>query len=132
MPRASGCDSSAVAALALDGPRQLDARRHAEFAEDVAQVRLHGLQAEEQLRRDLGVRVAVDDELADLHLPRAERSQPVRPGRARPGAALDPFPEAAQLLLGGVPVGERAAFSERGGRALVLGHRAAWIAVRRE
>jgi aminoglycoside phosphotransferase (APT) family kinase protein len=32
--------TSVVTALALDGPRQLDARRHPELAEDVAQVRL--------------------------------------------------------------------------------------------
>ena len=59
---------SAVAARALDGARELDARRHAELAEDVAQVRLDGLEAEEQLGGDLGVRPAVDDQRGDLQL----------------------------------------------------------------
>src|SRR3954453_3114655 len=59
----SGC-----AGGALDGARQLDARGDVELAEDVAQVRLDRLGAEEELGGDLGVRPAIDDERGDLAL----------------------------------------------------------------
>ena len=53
--------SSGRAAGPLHGSRELDPRGDVEFAEDVAQVRLDRLEAEEQLGGDLGVRLAVDD-----------------------------------------------------------------------
>jgi hypothetical protein len=53
--------SSGRAVGPLHGSRELDPRGDVEFAEDVAQVRLDRLEAEEQLGGDLGVRLAVDD-----------------------------------------------------------------------
>src|SRR5947209_7059791 len=43
-----------------------------ELREDVAHVALHGLLADEELRRDVGVRHPVGEELEDLPLPRRE------------------------------------------------------------
>ena len=52
--------------------RQLEAARHAHFAEDVGQVPLHGIFAERELLRDLFVRVAGDDRRDDLLLARRD------------------------------------------------------------
>src|SRR5262249_53148677 len=65
-PRALLLDALAVGAL--HGARELDARRDADLAEDVAQVRLDRLLAEEQLGGDLRIRLAVDDEPGELEL----------------------------------------------------------------
>ena len=58
------------AALALDDARDIHARGGGELHEDVAQVRLDGLLAEEELGRDLAVGHAVGHELGDLALAR--------------------------------------------------------------
>ena len=57
----------------FDGARHLDPRRGRELAEDVAQVRLHRLLAQEQRGGDLLVRAPVGDELGDLALARGQR-----------------------------------------------------------
>ena len=56
----------------LDPSGQVDARGHVELAEHVAQVRLDGLEAQEQLVGDLLIRAAVDDEPGDLELTTGE------------------------------------------------------------
>ena len=58
----------ALAVGVLDRAGQLDARGHSDLAEDVAQVGLDRLLAEEQLGGDLGIRLAVDDEPRELEL----------------------------------------------------------------
>src|SRR4051794_2940707 len=85
---------------AFDGARELDTRAHAEFAEDVAQVRLDGLLTEEQRRGDLGVGLAVDDEAGELELARAERPDSRLVRLARPAAPVHGMAEFAQLALG--------------------------------
>src|SRR3954447_9756510 len=57
-----------VAFGALDGARELHSGRDVGFPEDVAQVRLDGLLAQEQLGCDLRVRLSVDDQARDLQL----------------------------------------------------------------
>ena len=57
---------------ALDRAGQLDARGDVELAEDVAQMGLDGLLAEEQLGRDLGIRLRVEDETRHLELALAQ------------------------------------------------------------
>ena len=88
--------SVAPAPLALDRPRDVDARRDAELVEDVADVRLDRLVAEEQRRRDLAVRQPIGDEAGDLELALRQRvdarCRPPPPARAarpalRAGAA---------------------------------------------
>ena len=60
-------------ALALHHARHLHPRAHVELAEDVAHVRLDGLDAQEQLGRDLRVGAAVGDERGDLGLAFGQR-----------------------------------------------------------
>ena len=69
-----------LAALALDGARDRDARGHLELEEDVAQVRLDRLLAEKEGRADLLVRQPVADERGDL----APRGRSATPARRRP------------------------------------------------
>ena len=57
-----------LAVGALHHARNLDARRDLELLEQVPEVRLDGLRAQEQLRGDLRVGLAVDDEPRDLEL----------------------------------------------------------------
>src|SRR3954469_8355087 len=83
----------------LDGAGELDPRRYAHLAEDVPQVGLDGLLAEEQLVRDLRVGLAVDHEHGELELAFGQRLER-RPGRpARPRALLNAMPELPQLPL---------------------------------
>src|SRR3954468_18485833 len=91
---------------ALDRAGDVDARRRAELGEDVAQVRLDGLLAEEQLRRDLPVGLAGGDERRDLALAPRQRVEAAaaragRPSRLRPRAELPQLPP----RLGAVAVG---------------------------
>jgi hypothetical protein len=58
---------------ALHGARHFYARSDAELAECVAQVSLDRLRAEEELRGDLRIGLAVDDESCDLKLAPGER-----------------------------------------------------------
>ena len=53
---------------AFDGAGEGDARRDVQLFEDMAQVSLDRLLAQEQLGGDLGVRATVDDEPRDLQL----------------------------------------------------------------
>ena len=79
----------------LDGTCQLDACRDADLAEDVAQVRLDRLLAEEQLGGDLGIGFAVDDEPRDLELACGQRFEPVAsvlPGARAPVDAVAELP----------------------------------------
>src|SRR3954467_1018408 len=110
-----------VAGLALDRACQLDARGDVELAEDVAQVRLDRLEAEEQLGGDLGVRPAIDDERGDLALALGQRVDAGAVGAALARAAVHGTPELAQLALGGVAQARRAAPVERRRRVLELG-----------
>src|SRR5215213_6598284 len=82
-------------------------------------MRLDGLEAEKQLRRDLGIGPAVDDERSDLALTTRQRLESHTAGR-RPAAAVDPVADPAQLLLGGVAVTPGAAGLEHRRRQLKL------------
>ena len=91
------------------------------LAEDVAQVGLDRLLAEEQLRGDLGIRLAVDNEPCHLELAFGQRLDAGPVGLARPRATVDAMAKLSQLLFRFVPVAQRAARLERAGRALQLG-----------
>src|SRR6266542_2240884 len=98
----------ALAPIALDGPRHLDAGGNAELEEDVTHVRLDGLGAEEERRGDLAVRLAVGRHGRDLELAfRQRRDAAVARGR-RP-AWLDTRPQLAQLAAHLVAHADRAA-----------------------
>ena len=93
----------------LDHMCELDARRDADLAEDVAQMRLDGLLAEEQFRCDLKVVFAVEDEPCHLELALGQRvdARPVTRACAR--APMGAVAELPELSLGTVAVPERAA-----------------------
>jgi putative flavoprotein involved in K+ transport len=76
----------------LDGSRDVNPRARVELAEHVADVRLDGLRAEEQLARDLAVGPAVDDQPSDLELARGERRDAGLVEVSRPRPAMDPLP----------------------------------------
>src|SRR4051812_38970831 len=95
-----GGTSETVAFRAFDGPCEVHARGDVGFPEDVAQVRLDRLLAEEQLRCDLGVRLSVDDQARDLQLTRGQSFEPGRAVFARCCPAVDAVAELAQLALG--------------------------------
>src|SRR5215213_11269754 len=79
--------SAWVGALMLgQRPRELDARGDAELREHLAEVVLHGAAADEELRRDVAVGGARDDEPRDLTLLRREGDRRGR-GRAARGLA---------------------------------------------
>src|SRR6516164_5429640 len=73
---------------AFDGAREGGACRDAQLVEDVAQVGLDGLLAQEQLRGDLRVGLAVDDEPRHLEFAAGQRLDACPVGLARPGAAM--------------------------------------------
>src|SRR5262249_12025269 len=107
---------------AFYGLREGGACRDAHLVEDVAQVGLDGLLAQEQLRGDLRVGLAVDDEPGHLELASGQRPDASPVGGAWPGAPVDVMPELSQLPLRALPVAPRAASVERRRRALKLGH----------
>src|SRR3954447_395084 len=116
----------------LDGAGQLDPRLHAHFAEDVPQVCLDGLVAEEQLARDLRVGLAVDHEHGELELALGQRLERRPGGPAPPRAPLDAMPELAQLPLRLAAVTEGAALPEVVGGAPELDRGAGTVAGPRE
>ena len=69
---------------------------------------LDGLLAEEQLRGDLGIRLAVDDEPCHLEFAFGQRLDPGSVGLARPRATVDAMPELSQLAFRLVAVSQRA------------------------
>ena len=81
----------------FDDTTELDSRGHADLAEDVAQLGLDRFLADEELGRDLRVRLAVDDEVRQLELALRQR----RDARRRPGAAaaVDRAAEVPQLAF---------------------------------
>src|ERR1700704_6070818 len=88
----------------LQNPCHLDAGGDPELAEDIAEMGLDGLEAQEELRRDLGVGATVQHKPCHLEVAAAQRAEalPVRLGcRA---AARDVAAELAKLVLGLVPV----------------------------
>src|SRR5262245_40537819 len=102
-----------VRCLTLDCACEFDSRTDADLAKDVAEMRLDGLLAEEELSRDLGIRLSVDHEVCDLELAFGQRGDwcPVVVAGARASVrAAAEFPEFAVC---GLPVANRAAFFER-------------------
>src|SRR4029079_9686205 len=93
-----------------------------QLVEDVAQVRLHRLLAEEELRRDLEIGLAVDDEPCHLEFPFGQRvdARPVSP--ACPRAPMRAVAELPQLSLRALSIAQRAARVERRCCALELRH----------
>lgn len=69
-----------------------------ELAEDVSQVRLHGLGAEEEGRGDLGIRPAIDDEPRDLLLALRQRFDTDRIRLAGLRSPMHVAAEPAQLV----------------------------------
>src|SRR5215207_1221885 len=94
--------SGAVALGPLDGVRELHPGRQPELVEDVAQVRLDGLGAEEEVGGDLRVGAAGGDQPGHLRLALGERAEQDTAGPAA-GPVRDPDAEPAQLPLGLVP-----------------------------
>ena len=74
--------------LALDGAGDVDARRRAELGEDVAQVRLDRLLAQEQLGGDLAVGLAVATSSAISRSRRDSDASPLTPRAAGPRGSL--------------------------------------------
>src|SRR5436190_16019705 len=109
-----------VAVGAFDGARELHSGRDVDLAEDVAQVSLDRLLAEEQLRGDLGIRLAVDDEPCHLELACSQRLDTDPVGLARPRTTVDAMPELSQLAFRLVAVAQRPACLELAGCALQL------------
>ena len=89
--------------------------------EDVAQVRLHRLRAEEESRGDLGVGVASHDEVGNLPFPLGQRLESVPAGLAGTGSMVDVTSQPPQLQLRCVPVPQGTAGVQRGGGRLELG-----------
>ncbi len=91
--RAAGADPRAPGLLGLEHPAferiadQLRALRDAQLLLDVRAVGLDRADADHQLLRDLGVRVAERDQAQDLELAGAEVLGPARPRAGRPGRA---------------------------------------------
>ena len=102
----------------FDRSRDVDARAGVELAEHVADVRLDGLLAEEQLVGDLGVGLAIDDQSGDLKLATGEGCDAGLAEVARSGASVDVLAELAQFAFGRVSIADRAAAVELGGRLL--------------
>src|SRR5215813_10005642 len=71
--KVSACGRARGSLRVLDSPRQLDARRDVHLAEDVAQVRLYRLWAEEELGGDLRIGLSIDDEQHHLELALRQR-----------------------------------------------------------
>ena len=88
----------------LDDAGDLDAGIGSKLGEDVADVGLDGLGAEEQLLRDLAVGLPVDNAAGDLELAPGERLDSGALSRRRLGAAVDVLAELAQLALGRIAV----------------------------
>src|SRR5262245_10199421 len=92
--------SQMAAIRLLDRSRDLDTRRDVELVEEVAQVGLDGLRAQEQLGGDLRVRPAVADEPRHLELALGERLDAHAVGPAGARTAVPGLAEPPQLLLG--------------------------------
>jgi hypothetical protein len=73
----------AVSAPATRPTFELETRRHAKLVEDVPPVRLHGLEAQEQLRGDLRAGLAVEGRRDGMPLTFDERYQELTPARGR-------------------------------------------------
>src|SRR3954451_10269676 len=65
-PRAASSALAPCRLLRQVHPRELDARRDAELAEDVAQVEVDRARAQEELPGDVAIRPALGDELRDV------------------------------------------------------------------
>src|SRR5262249_16643337 len=102
---------SALTGLGGDA-RELDPRADVELAVDVAQVRLDGARAEDELVGDLAVRSPGGDERGDLALAGGERRGGA--GGRLAGPADDPVREAAQLARRLVAPAYRPETVERG------------------
>ena len=83
----------------FDCLRELDPRGDADLPEDVAQVRFDGLLAQEELRGDLRIRLAVNDEPGKLKLALCEGCDAVA-AASRRTAVVHGSAEFAQLAFG--------------------------------
>jgi hypothetical protein len=119
---------AAGALRTLDGPSELNPRRDADLAEDIAQVRLDGLPAEEQLGGDFRIGLSVGDESCELKLTLGQRFKPTPVRAAWARAPVDAIAEPAQPAFRLIPVAERSAFLEVAGCALQLGPGAVTVA----
>src|SRR6266542_5130621 len=108
--------------------REGDARRDAHLVEDIAQVRLDRLAAEEQLLGDLGVGLAVDDEVCNLEFAFGQRRNARSSGLPGLRAPVWAMAELSQLSLRALAVSQRAAGVERRRCALQFGHGAVLLA----
>src|SRR3954447_854957 len=125
----AGCGESV---RALDDPGDLDAGVGAELREDVPDVRLDGLGADEQPLRDLAIRSPVHDEVRDLELTPREQldAAPLRcPGLRAP---MDVPAERPELALRRVAVALGAPPMQLGRRLFELGDGPFAFAARRE
>src|SRR3954464_10526654 len=118
-PARSDPSRSCCAGLAsigsFDGPRHFHPRGHVEFAEQVAQMRFDGFDAEEQLGGDLGVGLAGDDKPRDLQLTLGERLEAAAIWYAGPRAPVDVMALLSQFALRLVALAHGAAGGEAGG-----------------
>jgi hypothetical protein len=107
----------------LHDARQGDARLDTDLVEDVAQVALDGLLAQEQFRRDLGVRLPIQDQPGDLKLATRKRleAQGTRSTPTRsPVRTVAQLPE---LLFRALAISDRPAGIKRLSGSQQLAHR---------
>src|SRR5918994_6944888 len=107
----------------LNRPGDVHPGTHVELAEDVPQVALDSLLAEEEPLGDLGVGQALDHETCDLAFPAAERLDPVRAAAARGRPARWPLSQTTELELDPVAVVGRPTLLEFVRRELELSRR---------
>ena len=116
----------------LDDAGDLHARVGPELGEDVADVGLDGLGAEEQLLGDLAVGLAVDDAAGDFELALGERVDPCAVRNPGLRAPVDVLPELPELAFGRISVALRANGVQRLSSTLELTLRTVAIAGPRE
>jgi hypothetical protein len=104
----------------LYGRCYVEARRDVELPEDVPHVALDGLDAQEELARDLGVGPALRNQARDLRLPRRELVEAAVGRVPAPGAAVGVPAEFPKLVLRLTPVPKRATRTELLGGVLEL------------
>src|SRR4029079_5997165 len=95
-----------LAVGALDHARDLYTGRDIELLEQVPDVRLDGLRAQEQLRGDLSVGLPVHHQTRDLELALGEQLDAGSVELAALRPAVDPLAELAELTVGGVAARE--------------------------
>jgi hypothetical protein len=97
----------------LHQARQGDARLDTDLVEDVAQVALDGLLAQEQFRRDLWVRLPIHDKPGDLKLATRKSLEPHRTRSTPTRSPVRTVAELPELLFRALAISGRPAGVKR-------------------